>query len=96
MTMEDFILEHDAAPHDFRHSDLATEAKATTEAWHRYEATPLTPDGYRTLPVIEMLYVPALGRAGLACGGDAVWTFAEDPHDALERYLGRNGKELED
>jgi hypothetical protein len=41
---------------------------------------------------VEVVYLPDDGRAGVDRGGGASWTDAGDPDDALERYLGLNGK----
>lgn len=43
---------------------------------------------------IDVLYYPDAGRAGLACGGDAVWTDCDSVEDAVERYLNINGKKI--
>lgn len=78
-----------------RHNDLRQEAaQAALNTWEYYVITPLTLGGYRTGPPSEMLWLPAWGRAGLACGGDAVWTDADTPLDAVERYLGIDGKAM--
>jgi hypothetical protein len=81
------------------HSDLAEEAAAVStpgEPVERYAAIPLSREGYRTQPIIELLWVAGAQRAGLAPGGDADWTDAESPADALERYLGIHGKSPSD
>jgi hypothetical protein len=38
--------------------------------------------------IIEVLYAPEIGRAGLAWGADADWTDCESIEDAIERFLG--------
>lgn len=89
-----YVLEHDHEATTCQHADLADEILTYGAGWQRYEATPLTADGYRHQPVIELLWYEDAGRAGLASGGDAVWTDAQSPEDALERYLGIDGKEI--
>lgn len=42
----------------------------------------------------ELLWLPDEGRAGIAWGADAQWTDASSPEDAVERFLGLNGKEM--
>lgn len=79
----------------FSHSDLAEEVDALHDTrWERYALTPLTRDGFRSGPVIELLYLPEDGRAGFACGAEAAWTDTTSLDDAIERYLGIGDKEL--
>lgn len=40
------------------------------------------------------VYYPAIGRAGIAWGGNAQWTDADSALDAIERYFGVDGKEI--
>lgn len=42
----------------------------------------------------DVLYIPSVGRAGIAWGADADWTDADSIEDAIERYLGIDGKEM--
>lgn len=35
----------------------------------------------------QAIYIPALGRAGVACGGDAVWTDCSSLDDGCRRVL---------
>jgi hypothetical protein len=38
--------------------------------------------------LLEVLYAPELGRAGIAWGADAGWTDCDSVQDAIERFLG--------
>ena len=93
-----YVLEQDQEETlAFSHHDLSEEAAVPTTdgpGVERYTGTPLTSDGYRTGPVIEICWLPSEGRAGLACGADADWTDAESAADALERYLGIDNKSM--
>ena len=41
-----------------------------------------------------MVADPCTRRAGIAWGGPTVWTDCDGPEDAVERFLGLNGKEV--
>ena len=43
----------------------------------------------------EMLYIPKWFRAGIYTGADSDWTDCDTALDAAERYLGLNGKEMD-
>lgn len=45
---------------------------------------------------LEILWLPTIHRAGIAWGADAVWTDAKSAKDALERYFGVNGKDMQE
>ena len=44
---------------------------------------------------IQVLYLPTTGRAGLSWGTAVEWTNAGGISDAIERYFGLHGKQLE-
>jgi hypothetical protein len=43
---------------------------------------------------IEILWVPSVGRAGIAWGADAQWTDADSVEDAVQRFFGVDDKEM--
>jgi hypothetical protein len=86
-----------------RHGDGGFDVEAISHLDLRREAATLTGLGeewevWRTYnhneQNVEVLWVPGAGRAGVAWGGNADWTDADDPQDALERYFRINGQEM--
>lgn len=41
-----------------------------------------------------VVYAPQAGRAGVAWGSESQWTDCSSAEDAVERFLGLDGKEL--
>ena len=76
----------DIGPLDLRAE--ATHLTAAGEPWECWVA------GKYNEEAITVLYVPAVGRAGIAWGADAQWTDATSVQDALERYFGDDCKEM--
>jgi hypothetical protein len=77
----------DIGPLDLRAE--ATHLTAAGESWECWQEA----QKYNE-ETITVLYVPEVGRAGIAWGADAQWTDATSVQDALERYLGVDGKEM--
>ncbi len=72
------------------YDDLADFSDATLA-----QATEMI-NGYRqdNTDRIYAVYLPTVGRAGCMAGGNPEWTEAYSATDALERYLGIDGKEM--
>ena len=51
-------------------------------------------DGYRNGLMLTVLYHADAGRAGVCSNGDSQWTDCGSIEDAVERYLGIDGKEM--
>jgi hypothetical protein len=72
---------------EMRSCDLADETKTTSYECIPYTLVHLDDRGYRETVTGEMLWFPAIGRAGIAWGGGANWTDADSPEDALQRWV---------
>lgn len=70
--------------------DLRREAENATELWEYWSC------GAYNEESLGVLFFPEIGRAGIAHGGDAVWTDADSVQDAIERYFGEDDKEISD
>lgn len=79
-------LKEDGGPIDLQ--DEARQLTKQSTAWEIWLA------GAYNQESIYILCVPAEQRAGIAWGGDADWTDADGPTDALERYFGVGDKEM--
>jgi len=71
--------------------DLTAEAMHV-EACEAYSVI-LYDDNGPKASAAEMLIVDGC-RAGISWGADADWTDCDSPEDAIERYLGIDGKEM--
>ena len=78
-------------PEDIVPNDLRAEAQSLEQAgeeWEAWLAAAYNEEG------ITILWLPAVGRAGIAWGSDAEWTEADSAQDALARFLGEDDKEM--
>lgn len=75
-------------PMDLRHdADISFGESVPHEWW--------VASAYNAESIIVLWY-PGLGRAGVSyAGSPAAWTDADSAKDALERYLGEDGKEMD-
>ena len=74
-------------------SDLRDEAISFGDC-RAYVVTIYGDDGPRAEAVDLVMF--GTDRAGIAWGGDAVWTDCASPEDAIERYLGIDDKAMID
>lgn len=59
-----------------------------------YRVYPIGEDGYRQSVSAQMIYNAEAGRAGIAWGGNSMWTDCSSPEDAAERFFEINDKEM--
>lgn len=86
--LQEVEVEH-LAPRDLR----AEVEREGAEGYTAYRVIVYGEDGYeRNGNAITLLYHEPSGRAGIAAGGPADWTDCDSPEDAVERWLGRDGK----
>ena len=71
--------------------DLREEAKSLSEQGETYQVAVA---GAYNEESITVLYIPSIGRAGIAWGSDAEWTDADSIDDALQRFFGVEDKEM--
>ena len=73
-------------------SDLQEEARLADRLGNDYECYIAVVEN--SPENVQMFWLSGANRAGIAWGADAVWTDADSPEDALERFLGIGGKEI--
>lgn len=75
----------ECTPDEISATDLRGGIAQAAANGDRSEAARVTVDGHAE--VIEVLYLPATQRAGLAWGADADWTDAESLEEGVQRFL---------
>ena len=86
-TMTDYTYRYDSIDADDLHADdLHAEAEAAGYG-DAYSITLYDADGDAVAERAEALYFSDSGRCGIAWGGVADWTDADDIEDAIARWL---------
>lgn len=69
--------------------DLRMEVQDLRRRRERFEfyAGRVWKDGKQVGEMLELLWAPGIQRAGIGWGGNADWTDAESPNDAMRRYF---------